>query len=585
MNLKRIFYYYWQSTKIYQWYFLALLLAYSVAIISSNIVGPLIFKDIIDMISLKDYTSVVKEDLFGLFFLFTINLLFYNIFYRTGDFLITHVEALGMRDLANTTFKRLSNHSYNFYTNTFAGSLVAKSRRFVSSFEGIVDRIALDFLFIFIKIVGIFIVIFIEMPTVGLAFLGWLIVYCIILFFFIRVKLKYDLVNAEADSKTTAILSDIISNIFNIKIFSSGKRERNYLGQAVENNYKARIRSWNFSNYQLLIQGFMIGFLQIMIIYLSLNLWLKGEITAGTVVLVQTYTILLFDSLWNLSRSVGKFITHLSDAKEMVDIFDKPIDIKDLDNPEELKINKGEIEFKNVFFEYNNNNEVFTDFNLKIHSGEKIGLVGHSGSGKSTITKMLLRFVDIKDGEILIDGQNIKNISQDDLRSSISYVPQEPILFHRSIGENIGYSKDNATKDEIVESSKRAYADEFISKLQYGYDTLVGERGIKLSGGERQRVAIARAMLKNSPILVLDEATSSLDSISEKYIQDSLNQLMNNKTAIVIAHRLSTIQKMDRILVLDNGKIIEEGNHKELIEKNGAYAKLWNHQTGFLNEE
>lgn len=585
MNLKRIFYYYWQSTKIYQWYFLALLLAYSVAIISSNIVGPLIFKDIIDMISLKDYNSVVKEDLFGLFFLFTINLLFYNIFYRGGDFLITHVEALGMRDLANTTFKRLSSHSYNFYTNTFAGSLVAKSRRFVSSFEGIVDRIALDFLFIFIKIVGIFIVIFIEMPTVGLAFLGWLIVYCVILFFFIRVKLKYDLVNAEADSKTTAILSDIISNIFNIKIFSSGKRERNYLGQAVENNYKARIRSWNFSNYQLLIQGFMIGFLQIMIIYLSLNLWLKGEITAGTVVLVQTYTILLFDSLWNLSRSVGKFITHLSDAKEMVDIFDKPIDIKDLDNPEELKINKGEIEFKNVFFEYNNNNEVFTDFNLKIHAGEKIGLVGHSGSGKSTITKMLLRFVDIKDGEILIDGQNIKNISQDDLRSSISYVPQEPILFHRSIGENIGYSKDNASKDEIVESSKRAYADEFISKLQYGYDTLVGERGIKLSGGERQRVAIARAMLKNSPILVLDEATSSLDSISEKYIQDSLNQLMDNKTAIVIAHRLSTIQKMDRILVLDNGKIIEEGNHKELIEKNGAYAKLWNHQTGFLNEE
>jgi ATP-binding cassette subfamily B protein len=197
---------------------------------------------------------------------------------------------------------------------------------------------------------------------------------------------------------------------------------------------------------------------------------------------------------------------------------------------------------------------------------------------------MLLRFVDVKDGGIYIDEQNIRNITQDDLRSTISYVPQEPILFHRSIGENIGYSKENATEEEIIESSKKAHAHEFISNLQYGYDTLVGERGVKLSGGERQRVAIARAMLKNSPILILDEATSSLDSISESYIQKALNELMKEKTSIVIAHRLSTIQKMDRIIVLDKGQIVEEGTHEELISKDGSYAKLWNYQTGLLNE-
>ncbi len=240
----------------------------------------------------------------------------------------------------------------------------------------------------------------------------------------------------------------------------------------------------------------------------------------------------------------------------------------------------GIIEFKNISFGYNEGTEVLNDFNFKIQKGEKIGLVGHSGSGKSTITKLLLRFINVDKGEILIDGQNVANISQDDLRSVISYVPQDPILFHRSIKENLAYSKPNASQEEVVAVAKKAHAHEFILNLKHGYDTLVGERGVKLSGGERQRVAIARAMLKDAPILVLDEATSSLDSISEYYIQDAFNELMKGKTTIVIAHRLSTIQKMDRIIVLENGKIVEEGTHKELLNRNGKYDDLWNHQTG-----
>jgi ATP-binding cassette subfamily B protein len=228
---------------------------------------------------------------------------------------------------------------------------------------------------------------------------------------------------------------------------------------------------------------------------------------------------------------------------------------------------------------------LFSKLNLHIKAGEKIGLVGHSGSGKTTLTKLLLRFNDIDSGEILIDGQNVAAITQEDLRRHVAYIPQEPLLFHRSIRENIAYGKPEASDEEIEEAAKKAYATEFIDKLPAGYNTLVGERGVKLSGGQRQRIVIARAILKDAPILVLDEATSALDSESEKYIQAALMELMKKRTAIVIAHRLSTIQKMDRIIVLDHGTIVEEGSHKDLIKQNGTYAKLWAHQSGGFIEE
>jgi ATP-binding cassette subfamily B protein len=300
-----------------------------------------------------------------------------------------------------------------------------------------------------------------------------------------------------------------------------------------------------------------------------------------------SYTQNITNQLWQFSRLIRNVNRSLGDSVEMAEILNIEPTVKDKDQPEKSRIIRGEVVFKDIVFAYPENQDqpLFNDLNLKIKPGEKVGLVGPSGSGKTTITQLLLRFIDVESGAILIDGQNIANIRQTDLRSHIAYVSQEPILFHRTLAENISYGDQTANQKVVEGVAKMANAHSFIIQLPLKYNTLVGERGVKLSGGQRQRIAIARAMLKNAPILVLDEATSALDSESEALIQDALWKLMEGRTAIVIAHRLSTIQKMDRIIVLDDGKVVEQGSHKELLAKNGTYAKLWARQSGGFMED
>ncbi|MCE9628963.1 MAG: ABC transporter ATP-binding protein/permease [Candidatus Vogelbacteria bacterium] len=312
--------------------------------------------------------------------------------------------------------------------------------------------------------------------------------------------------------------------------------------------------------------------------YLALSLWSKGSISVGTLVLAQLVFANIFAHLWGLGRSISKFTEALADASEMIDIIERPIEVKDLTTSQTPAIKAGAIEFNKVNFYYHPTNPVFTDFNLTIPAGQKVGLVGSSGCGKSTLVKLILRFVDVQSGEIAIDGQRIDSITQDDLRQNIAYVPQDPSLFHRSLLENIKYGNEEATMEDVIEAAKKAYAHDFISQLPQGYDTLVGERGVKLSGGERQRVAIARAILKRAPIIILDEATSSLDTESEGFIKEAFDSLIKGRTTIVIAHRLSTIQKMDRIIVMDKGKIVEDGNHQELIKNEEIYHRFWQYQ-------
>jgi ATP-binding cassette subfamily B protein len=313
--------------------------------------------------------------------------------------------------------------------------------------------------------------------------------------------------------------------------------------------------------------------------------WILGEISTGEVVQ-------LFYTVWNVSfvmlrlaDMAPEFFRALGVAKQALSLMEDPQDLADQPEAQELKVTNGEIVFESVDFHYAEK-KLFHQKNVRILGKEKVGIVGFTGAGKSTFINLILRFFSVDGGRILIDGQDISSVSLESLRRHIALIPQDPILFHRSLRENICYANPTASKEEMIYVTKQAHCDEFISHLPNGYESKVGERGTKLSGGEKQRIAIARAMLAKAPILILDEATSSLDSVTERYIQDSLEKLMENRTTLVVAHRLSTLSRMDRILVFDKGAIVEEGTHEVLLSKNGLYARMWNMQVGgFLSDQ
>ena len=584
-SLKRIFFYLKPHIVQHKVAFFLTFFGYGLGVFLDAAIKPYIYKKIVDVVTVVGATSVAWDQIVHYLLLLTGVIVAYIIAFRTGDFSVSYFESKVMKELYDTSLERVLAHSHGFFADRFSGGIIAKIKRLSRSFEVLTDVVSFQLWFSFVGITSVVVILFFQSALLGSIFLAWSLLYVAVTLVFIRYKIALDLREAEADSRVTARLSDTISNVLNVKIFAQHKQEIESFRETTYDEEVRRMKSWNFSNYQNLAQGMMMAILQIVGLYVTLNLWYEGKVTAGTLVLVQAYMFGIFDVLWSLGKAMTKAVKSLSDMKEVVDIFDTPLEIVDPVYPEISRMNEGSISLRNVSFTYIQGVQVFENFNLDILPRTKIGLVGHSGAGKSTITKLLLRFADVGEGVICIDDQDIRSVTQDDLRNAISYVPQEPILFHRTIRENIAYSNPTATFDNIQTAAKRAQAHEFIINLPKGYDTLVGERGVKLSGGERQRVAIARAMLKSAPILLLDEATSSLDSVSETFIQQALDELMKDKTVIVIAHRLSTIQKMDRIIVLDEGAIVEDGTHAELLAKKGIYHELWSHQSaGFIAE-
>jgi len=483
--------------------------------------------------------------------------------------------------LYQTCFSYLHRHSVSFFNNNFVGSLVKKINRFPSSFLGLTDLLLFDVISLFVNTVFIIVVLFYKNWQIGLGLLIWISIYASLNYFFSLYKIKFDLKRNEADSKVTAVLADTITNHQNVKLFNGTKRENHFFSSVLEKWRFLRQFTWDISNFFESFQSFSMFVCELAIFYIAVKLWEKGLVTIGDFVLLQVYLINIFHRFWDFGRLVRRYYEHLADANEMTEILQIPHQIKNSYTAKELVIKRSDIQFKDVFFGYNKTRMIFKNFNLKINAGERVALVGSSGAGKSSLINMLLRNYDLFGGYILIDNQKTSSITLESLWQSISLVPQDPILFHRTLMENIRYSLPEAADKEVIAAAKLAGAHEFISCFPEGYETLVGERGVKLSGGERQRIAIARAMLKNAPILILDEATSSLDSESEYLIQEALDKLMKNKTVIVIAHRLSTIIKMDRIIVLENGSIIEEGAHVDLLkQKDGLYARLWQRQVG-----
>jgi len=582
MRPKRVFGYFWKKSMTEK----PLFFAVAVASIITSILGsvlPIFYANIVDTISKFDGgdKTIIMWTLMSILLVIIILEFCWQVLWRVFGFCIIQLELRVMKKVFNECFAYLHKHSYRFFSNAFGGALVKRVNKLTYSYENVTDIFMFDLLRIGVSLPFMIIAVGLQNIYLGIIFLVGLSFYLGIQFFLYKWKLPDEIESNIQDSKVTATLADTITNHFNIATFASQKKENKMFDDIVSFWKKVSIKNWNKWELINAINGSVLIAFEIVLIYASIKLWWKDMISVGIIVLLQLYVFRVFRQFFMIGNVFKRLYRAIGESTEMLDILDEPHEVTDKIDSWKLKVENWKIEFKNVGFWYQDEQAIFKDLNISIKPGEKVALVGHSGAGKTTVIKVLFRFFDIQNGEILIDGQNISDVTQESLRSHLSMVPQDPILFHRSLKENIAYGKPNATMEEIVDVAKKARCHKFISTLKEGYETFVGERGIKLSWGERQRVAIARSMLEDKKILLLDEATSSLDSESEKLIQEAMDELMKKKTAIVIAHRLSTIMKMDRIIVMDEGKIIEEGTHADLLkESSGIYKKLWEIQSG-----
>jgi ATP-binding cassette subfamily B protein len=508
--------------------------------------------------------------------------------WRASEWLNSRGQTISMQNLYLEALDELLLQDISFFNNNFAGSLTKRALDYARNFEDFTDKIGKNLINLVIIFIFSFVILWQFSPWISLALILCFMITLRGSLYFLKKRMPVVLERNRAGNKAAGTLADIIANIFTVKMFGKEKYEHANYAKDISNFSELQLTSWRIWNEQhdmfispMYVSTNAVG------LTLAVYFGQRYGIESAVIFVSFSYFGRISKSLWELGPLYQQLERQISDAAEHVQGIIHPPVIQDLEGAQKLIASSGKIQFNDVSFKYSDDNSgnLFNQFNLTIDSGEKIGLIGHSGGGKSTITKLLLRLMDVNSGSILIDGQNIANVTQSSLRNQISYVPQEPLLFHRTISENIKYGMSDASHDDIITAAKHAHAHEFIKDLPNGYNTPVGERGVKLSGGQKQRIAIARATLKDAPILILDEATSALDSESETLIQDALWKLMEGRTAIVIAHRLSTIQKMDRIIVLDKGKIIEQGSHKELLVKNGVYTKLWAHQSGGFLEE
>jgi len=552
----------------------------------TGLLSPLYLRQILNTLASHDTSEPVVHHL-----LITVGIIgsiyfLQWVFGRIGAYANIALVPRIMSNLYLAAFGYLIRHSHRFFTSQFAGTLTRRVSKYADAFERIFDAIMDSFFPTILFVGGAVAILFSHNHTLGIMLGVWSVCFIFVQYFLSRLHRPLRVFRSQQDSKMVGAVADAIGNQNTITLFAGSQYEQERFAAFVERWMSARLRAWTFMANIWGVQGFLMAGINIALLYGAVIFWQRGELTIGDFVLIQTYLVGTFGLLNSVTQQLRGFYDAVADAEEMADILTMPHDIQDVPNAPLLGVASGVIDFKSVNFHFHEERPILDQLNLTIHAGEKVALVGPSGAGKSTITKLLLRMYDVTEGAIEIDGQNIAMVTQDSLRDAIAFVPQEPVLFHRSLMENIRYGKRDATDEEVISAARKAHCHEFIDGLPEKYDTFVGERGVKLSGGERQRVAIARAILKDAPILILDEATSSLDSESESLIQDSLKVLMQGKTVLVIAHRLSTIMNMDRIVVLQDGKIVADGTHDKLLKEGGLYQKLWSIQAGgFIQDE
>lgn len=482
-------------------------------------------------------------------------------------------------------FAYLQQHSPRYFSEHFAGSLAHRISEGSIGLLEITWSLVVEMLPILVVLITSLVLLTLASPWLGLGLLLWVGAYSWLAFVLSRKAQVLASSHAQARSVTTGKIVDAVGNLSSIRLFARQGFELDYLTRYQNEEKQAAQRSFFYQEKIRLLQDSLSVVLRVGLVVLALYLWHVGKIDVGQLVMVATLGLMIVAQCSFLSMQFMHFFEFIGNIENSINTLLQPHEMPDRDNAVPARIEKGSIHFRDVSFGYTPDKPIFKHFTLDIRAGQRVGIVGFSGSGKSTLLSLLLRSYDPQSGTIEVDGLDIQGMTQQSLHTQIALIPQEPGLFHRSLRENIGYGDVNASDAQIILAAKRAHAHAFITQMPEGYEALIGERGVKLSGGQRQRIAIARALLKNAPIMVLDEATASLDSETESLIQGSLDDIMADKTVLVVAHRLSTIAHLDRIVVLDKGQIVEDGSHSQLLERRGLYYRLWQRQSdGLLSE-